>query len=501
MAQGSSWELAVAVPIKNHTFDKGQSYYAALQEAPGLNANWLMVDLASYPQLNDRLQYNDQILVGPSTMTGYRGETEFMQISGYEKFGVNSLKIHLKNRNNKIDFNTGDRIIFYGTGLAGGWEVPIGFASHANAEGIKMGAVCRSQIGQYSSSASNPPPMGSYNFQQNGSLPYIQIARKTNTGEYGYFLDWINPGNEYLINPLDSNTIGHFAVKNGSSVSSLQYFIYGDYHMGGWRKDNAQRLRIMLKSTTPSTPIIQQELLRPGPENIRERAYLIPFQYYRMGIKYYLDDTYLGEDEPDWHLGLYVDPMTSARNLTGLTQGISMSMGKTMKTWHNIASAPILLKSGISNSEVPTMSIKFKNDGIPDTYRGDLLLYTDDVWLEHAGGVNYSNIDGCLNFERYSVWPEHETLKIEKFEEETSYSLFGKKTKHLVSCRFNYVSQAFWDQFEILLSWQERGYSFNLHPYINDIPYVLMGKITIKDYAKDNFDLGLRSFTMEFKED
>jgi len=503
MAQGESWEIGVAVPVKNHTFQLGQNYSAILQESIGTSNLWFKVDSDIYPEVRDIIQYNDQVLLGPSSVEGYRGETEFVQISGYEQFTSSIGKIQTKNKNNKVAFNTGDKVTFYGTGLGGGWSIPIDMSDYIKAEGIKMGVISRHEIAGYPSSGSNPPPAGYYNFQQNGSLPYITISRGTGVGIYGYFIDWVNSYNEYLINPLDFDNRANFASVNGGSITGTQYFVYGDYHQGGWRKDNAQRIRLQLKNTTPSGNIFQQELLRPGPENLRERVSLIPYQYYRMGSKIYLDDSYLnvpldGDISDFIAFFLRVDPMSSQRN--GY-QKISKVILPRPNVWQNVVSTPLLLKSGISNIEAPTYSLYFTSTDQGSSYTGDILIYIDDIWLEHAGGVNYSEFDGCLKFSRYSVWPEAETIKIEKFEDPNYSSLFGKKTKLFISCRFNYVSQAFWDQFEILMSWQEKGYSFNLHPYINDIPYVIIGKITIKEYVKDSWNLGLRSFTMEFMED
>lgn len=512
MAQGSSWELAVAVSLKNPKFEIGTNFNAAIQETVGTSTLWIKIDRTSYPQSEHVLQYNDQLLLGPSSVEVDKSETETAQVSGFEPWNASIGKIHLRNKEGlTYQYNAGDPLTFYGNGIAGGWFVPTAMKDYVLSEGIKMGLVSRHVLGSYLNSGSNPPPIGYYNFQQNGSLPYLTFKKADGVDDYGFFIDWISDYQEYLINPLDSNDLGHFAVKNGYVNDSLtKYILYGDYHKGGWRKDFAQRLKLQLKQGMPSGYIFQQNLVRSGNENRRERTLLVPYQYYRMGAKIFCDTTYHGTEfefveDGVYDISLQVLPMSSLRSGVSGVQYLSTDLpGYAADTWIDWTSSIQLLKSGMSNIEDPFIALKFTNAGIPGAggiHHGDLIMYLDNMWLEHAGGVNYASTDGCLKFSRYSVWPEHESIKIEKRERDGIYHLFGKKYRHFITCKFNYVSQEFWDQFEILMSWQERGYSLNLHSYINDLPTVMTGKMFIKDYSKDSWDLGLRTFTVEFLED
>jgi hypothetical protein len=200
---------------------------------------------------------------------------------------------------------------------------------------------------------------------------------------------------------------------------------------------------------------------------------------------------------------LTLRPSEIVRDVGGVFESLFVTFANLPShndTWTEFSTVG-LLKSGISNESPPSLNIWFGNNGIVANNAGALNLYIDDLFVEHAGGVQYANVDGCLDFGRYSLWPDEESIKIEKVTREGTSSLYGQKERYVVSCRFNFASQAFWDQFELLMEWQEKGFLLNLHPYINDLPNSLMGRVTIKDYAKDNWDLSLRSFTMEFTEE
>ena len=69
------------------------------------------------------------------------------------------------------------------------------------------------------------------------------------------------------------------------------------------------------------------------------------------------------------------------------------------------------------------------------------------------------------------------------------------------SCRFLGISQAIFDGLQKLLRHQQNGSLINFHPFIDDLPHVLSGKMFITNYKKAFlFDLPSHDFTFKFEE-
>lgn len=507
MAQGNSFELAVAVQLKNSKFEFGQIQTGTVQTgiSPGNFA--VVYDAASFPDLEPVIQHNDQVLLGPSSNSNNFGEKEYQLVSGIEDWTGNLVKIHFKNKNSLINtFEVGDPISVFGHGLAGGWTIPSELRDWIKAEGIRRGIVTKPEIGSFILGTEDPPNPGKYK-HLGGTDNVVKVGLSTSAGKYSSLIDLIDSDLIYVMAPITDGNYAIFVVSDTAVISDPLYAIYADFHKGGWRKDYAQRLRIKITQGMSSGDIFKQSLVRYGTENIRDRSLLIPYQYYRIGGRIYIDDSFkhgysFGDN---YSLFMLLRPNQNTKDLywdeyLSITFGSSLTDVDKWLTFSTIG----LLKSGISEETAPSLSIWFQNNGITGTsgqYWGDILLYIDELYAEHAGGVNYGDTDGCLKFSRYSVWPEEESLNITKFEREDITSLYGKQTKYILNFKLNYVSQDFWDQLEILLRWQEKGFLLNLHPYINDLPNTMTGKITIKELKKDSWDLGLRSIVLEFVEE
>jgi hypothetical protein len=516
MAQGQSWQLAVATPIKNHHFEFGQNYVATLQSGIEANSQFIKVDPELYHRIEDVIQYRDQILVGPSSNSDNKSEIEHVPITGCRMDWTgagNPTKIYLLNKNNEFAYEVGDRVSFYGTGMAGGWEIPqtsLLSKSYFQAQGIQRGAIARRQWhSAQADDGSKLPEQDKYNYIHNGGRPFLWYGLGDTVNEYSFLLDideTYGDKLEYIITPVETISGKQYAkvAVNVANYGATHNFLYGDYHKGGWRKQYAQRIAIGMNNATPTGTFFRQNLLRSGTEDIRERSLIIPYQYYRIGGRIYWDTSFTTQNfKQNYNIYCILRANTYTRDYGGEYEYILVSAitdSTTPNTWHTFSTVG-LLNSGLHKDYPPAIDLWFQNNGIPSPYKGELIMYIDDLFVEHGGGANYAHIDGCLDFGRYEVWPEHDSLKISKVERAGTTSLYGKKERYVVSFRLNYVSQEFWDQFELITEWQEKGFLLNLHPYINDLPLTLTGKLNIKDYNKDNWDLNLRSFTVEFTEE
>ena len=148
MAQGDFWKMAVAVPLKNGKFSVGTHKEMKISD-PIANANesWVRYnkELSSGHEIENFLQYGDEILLGPSNEGGYLREKESMIISGVEPWSSTEGKIHFKNKDNEHLYSIGDSITAYGTGLAGGWDIPSETyaETYVQSEGIKRGLISK----------------------------------------------------------------------------------------------------------------------------------------------------------------------------------------------------------------------------------------------------------------------------------------------------------------------------------------------------------------------
>lgn len=510
--QGNSFQLAVAVPVKNHKFEFGQNYVCMLQNGIDVNAQYIQIDNTIYTGADLIVQYRNQILLGPSSHPDNPGATEHVTVSGaYPLSTAGYTRFYLLNKNNKYKYDAGDRISFYGTGLAGGWTMSStswlnAYKRYFSSQGIQKGAIST----HYWPSFSHDPNLnqGTYDANYSAAGAYLKM-HKVET-DPGFFLDMdyvYGDKMQYVMDPLYVEAgRSQFRVAMLAQVyTSPFYALLGEYHRGGWRKQYAQRISIQIDDSTPSGFFFTQDLVKAGSEDLRDRSLVIPYQYYRIGGRIYIDATHcsakVGYD--NYYMSMSLRPNTQSRDVGGVFESIFVNFANLPvhnDTWLNFSTVG-LLKSGISNETPPSINLWFGNNGIAANNAGPLDLYIDDLFVEHAGGIQYANQDGCLDFGRYSTWPDEESLKIEKINREGTSSLYGQKERYVVTCRFPYVPQTFWDQFELLMEWQEKGFLLNLHPYINDLPNSLMGRVVIKEYAKDNWDLSLRSFTMEFTEE
>ena len=82
------------------------------------------------------------------------------------------------------------------------------------------------------------------------------------------------------------------------------------------------------------------------------------------------------------------------------------------------------------------------------------------------------------------------------------YPVDGDRSeRYLFSASYIAADQDIWDGLMTLLRWQEQGNLISFHPFIKDLPTVMIGKLTIRLEKKaTHFDLDRRDFEMIFEE-
>lgn len=138
--------------------------------------------------------------------------------------------------------------------------------------------------------------------------------------------------------------------------------------------------------------------------------------------------------------------------------------------------------------------------------------YADASWyspfvefeLPYGGGV------GCYTFAKYPEWGSVEaelrslpgtTIRVNNTLAISSPDGWDyRNDKWTISAEFLNVSQAMWNMLRRYENFQDRGYLLNLHCYLNDVPWVLTGHLTLVNPSKASTFLAAHSFGLVFEE-
>lgn len=135
----------------------------------------------------------------------------------------------------------------------------------------------------------------------------------------------------------------------------------------------------------------------------------------------------------------------------------------------------------------------------------------DCVWLEHAKGTTAAS-SGFYTFTEVPnlgiQWGREQQFSSRRLANNTlrRYASSGagqKSRKHFAEMQFSWASQAFWDTLMVFQNWQEQGQLLSFHPFIDDLPPVMVGVMDIIENnkaKKEQWDLAQHSFTLIFME-
>src|SRR5690606_40124130 len=87
-------------------------------------------------------------ILGPSSHNDHKGEKEHVIVSGAYTFSSFVERISSLEKANEHLYNVGDNLSFYGTGLAGGWEIES--PTFVQSQGIKTGMISQQLVHSYS---------------------------------------------------------------------------------------------------------------------------------------------------------------------------------------------------------------------------------------------------------------------------------------------------------------------------------------------------------------
>ena len=448
MAQGDFWQFAVAYPLRNSKFRHPTRKELTLTASISAGATSTTISNA-FNIIDPIVQYGDSVIIGDTEMTEV---ASVAQAAGTP--GSSNVLVTFKNALSN-SFSSGDKIVFIGTKLAGGWTV-----DNATSRIYPLGT--------------NPPERGhsddyaqvmaNYN-SQNGSKAISQslVASKMfaqTTYRMGCYykvdIDAITTGAVYM-RLLDSN---NFSSKvNIKEFTEADVFDWARFSSICYSSKNDGSTTPLLDIGIETTPnnsfyFIVDNVFLEHAKNIGSVNARIKNSQSAGGVFHSLSiyDT----DATDW--------AGQAGKIVWITAPdgtFSASVLWAVGSSNNLTVAPSSL--GSSAAFQKDAEIRLGNSGYYELQEYPLQSSLAYDIIGNASILPTSNGSGIL-FNRTGVG--------------------DKAERHVLSARFTAVSQAAFDEMRKLLWYQARGNLINIHPFIDDLPPVMTGRLRMGGLSK-----------------
>ena len=466
------FQLAVAVPIKNHKFRWPVRNVSTLSSAATSGTKTLSInDSSNYYKTID---YGDSIAIGESSNSSYSGKSEVGTVSSFS-YASNILTIVLEDAITN-SYASGDTVTLYGSKHPNNWT----FASDRTPVTILPpdgGYSDRYALFQYA-------PAGGTTF---GGVNYAMTLgdlKKSTAYRFGmhYKYDVYNHSGNARLNVQISDGISMFMGENvtGSDVLSwTEYALYGNI-------TNAD-----LSAATGHSFSIYQKL-----GDTTDNSFM------------WVDDVYLEHADIYPHVPFKYDSSISV-GIANLFDNTVFSVGDTI-----IVHALVEADDGTSSYENFVTTISALSTNNQSIFYGVPLGVSGTIKAEDSNGSYVSWVTKMSNgYYQFADFPVLSSLnydyvktdKTVKTASNTLYNIgdgFQDRTERMyLKCHFSNIGQDMWDKIMEFKRWQDRGYTLNLHPGVDDLPPVMTGYMTISGLTKSEHPLlTYRSFDFYFEE-
>jgi len=531
--QGQTWQMGVAVDVKNRRFAKGTRYSNDIRNSisTGYLDSFDALCETPYYYLDDLLQFGDKLSVSTlgESITGafYTDTFELESTNTIRSAAPVSGSIYPRQSDHTHNFPASSPFTAYGTGRAAGWYMTSGY-DYCGTEGIRRGLVQRGNNGRSAKNAivtrvENISGLGTYVSTLKVTLAegeYLLGLYKDNAGGYearNTTRSTNDAGYINLVDSRDGSGFGYCRVQGQSTWTVNDavsgYCHIGALHIGGYRKPFAQKITVPASRTCVfSQPLVSSGMdavMRSTTDTGWKYSELVKNAYYRLCLTYRIQR----EKSTTTITNCYV---SGGLNIGNHAAAIDQNFGTITPTfiigdtgWQHWISDPLRISEWETRQTgvAPMLNLRL-------TFAGTdrLNFYFDNIVLEHAGNLTYPT-DGCLDFARYNVWPAGNSITwdLQEVADRRADSADGTSDlvdatgskydkRYVIKATFENVSQEFWDDLDRLMDWQRKGHLITLHPALNDLPAVLVGEIEIDQVQKNFWDLRKRSFALTFIE-
>lgn len=414
--QGDLWQMGVALPVDNRSFNEGKFRKTTLASAAAKAATSLVVTVLTEPAAHiDWLRQGDVITLGPSTSTTNPGATETVVLTADPTYNSTTLAVQgIAGSGGLINaYSSGDPVSGIGTAGAENWILLAGTERSLSTDG---GGHFEGMFGAASSS---------YDGTRAGADD--DYFGQTWTHQYGTT-----------------------SVKGSSTLCQvLKGYRFpmwgGNIRMGCYYK--------YVPNSSPSGPSLDL-ILKIGTASGSTTSYTL-------------------------NLTSGASAVSSWTRTEGVVDATAL---------FNILDYVRIEQKITAGSESVTAAI-------------------DHVYAEHAIGVGQTDA-GYITFADYPVAGSFGMNQ--RSAKSKTVSLDNRMTYHSVAdsqgihkkweveAEFAVVGQTMWNQLQDLLRWQAQGHSLTLHTFIDDLPWVMVGYMTLGKVKRSRLDL--HYFSYQFRE-
>ena len=496
MAVTSAWEMGVALPIRNHKFRYG-TYKSSTLNGDVTAADTTVIIVNTDPNITNVAQRGDSISIGPSTDSSYTGKSETKEIDS-----ISSNTITLTSAVSNT-YDSGDAVRIYGTRLAGHWTPN---CDQGTTDNIVLPKTIMADTGEYSGGKVD-------DYSQRVVFDFSTAdftANDTVYAEFKYLFD----AQPFL--PLLHYRAGVYAKMFGRNISGdahralklhdgIRSFTYA-YSKVYWLQSNLQWVHWNTGNNSlilPSTPNLA------GASNPHLNIY-VGGRGVSDYMDMYFDDVYAEhahETTPTTRLTYPIQTATP-------TYVLNVMRGSNFETGEKVL---------VFDQDNDTYGIGTITSASTDAiYMSDMMLfyelgtttYTEyqEAQTEIPAGARVQQANA--GYYEFTEYPLGNNLNIDLINPMTglqvsdnSYRAYYSQAdadrgdRFRVRCRFQNVTETFWQKIMVFYRWQKRGNLLNLHPKWNDLPPVMTGYMQINNITKnDHWDLTRRSFDFVFEE-
>lgn len=217
-----------------------------------------------------------------------------------------------------------------------------------------------------------------------------------------------------------------------------------------------------------------------------------------------------------WRQGIWWKITPGASSTASLTSLITVTDGAGATTTHSLA---IVSATGTASTSwrnvveddwalgrTGTLQLKYYvgNDSGATTPIAQIYHPFLEFELPWGGGTGYYQIPdypdwGSVECERRGAM-KSAILANNTLELTSGDGWQERNKKWQISAEFSNISQAVWNMLRRYENFQDRGFSLNLHCYIDDIPWSLTGHMTLFDLGKKGAFLSQHNFGFLFEE-
>uniref|UniRef100_A0A6H1ZLI2 Uncharacterized protein n=1 Tax=viral metagenome TaxID=1070528 RepID=A0A6H1ZLI2_9ZZZZ len=206
----------------------------------------------------------------------------------------------------------------------------------------------------------------------------------------------------------------------------------------------------------------------------------------------------------------------SSTKYVTIREGVSSSVS----SWTSVSTSNVYLSdSSISSFDISFWAATHDQETVDTTY-----IYIDEVYLEHVyNSVSEKTIygstaadsgkDAYVGYYEIDTWADAGSIKWREIEQNSEVILLDKSlewydptgwgernTKYELTAQFTNVNSDIFDKLEALKRIQKNGYSLNLHPYLDELPSVITGKMYLEGVDYTYWDYNMVSFSFRFRE-